>query len=343
MFMKKFLSLLIAVIAICVNAQTYESPRFIDNTYVRISGGATALTHPRCLGYENWGHSIQAVIGAEVGKWVTPKFGVAFAGDFGILNGSKRGLGTDQKAFNGNRFNYITVTGLVKGNLTNIFNSHSRLVEVVAATGPMWIYGFPGKNHHNDFGVKFQAEVNFNVAERLQVNLIPEFNYNLTGLYSRGTNEHPRFDSRNSWYGLQVGLTYKIGKQFTEHVCSYSQADVDALNAEINKLRNQKPSVVEVEKIVKVTEPVDTYVVNFDYNSSTLDNVAMAILNDVPANSNVRIVGEASTPGAKSANDRISKQRAKAVANYLNNRGINVVSTEGIGATGRQIVTITIN
>ena len=114
--MKKIFSLMIAIVAMfAMNAQTFESSRFIDNTYVRVEGGATALTHPGCLGYEDFGHTIQGVIGAEVGKWITPKFGVAFEGDFGIRNGSKFGYfnyeWVDAEQYQkAQRFNYITVT-----------------------------------------------------------------------------------------------------------------------------------------------------------------------------------------------------------------------------------------
>ena len=112
MEMKKFIFTFVAAVvaAFSINAQTLEPSKFIDNTYIRITGGATALTHPGCNGYENWGHTIQGVIGAEVGKWITPKFGVAFEGDFGIRNGSEYG-----------KYNYLdgpfmeADKGLIKG------------------------------------------------------------------------------------------------------------------------------------------------------------------------------------------------------------------------------------
>ena len=261
--MKRFLSLVVAFIAMfTMNAQTFESSRFIDNTYVRLSGGATALTHPDCHGYENFGHTIQGVIGAEVGKWVTPKFGVAFEGDFGIRNGSDAGDFNDRAV--ARRFNYITVTGLTKFNVSNILAgwNPNRKVEFVLATGPMWIHGFPsdkvnnsethGEHYYvNDLGIKFKAEVNYNINRRFQLNLIPEFNYNLTGA-DASAGEHPKFDVCNSWFALKAGVTYKIGKQFTECPYRYAQAEVDALNAEINELRSRQPQVVEkiVEKVI---------------------------------------------------------------------------------------------
>lgn len=359
--MKKFFSFMIALVAMfamSMSAQTLEQPKFFDNTYFHLEGGVTALTHPRCLGYEDWGHTIQGVIGAEVGKWITPKFGVAFEGDFGIRNGSKFGYANyefvDMDETTGEahyqkakRFNYITVTGLAKLHMTNIFMGYKpdRKWEVVLATGPMWIHGYPGKNYENDFGVKFKAEVNYNINNRWQINIIPEFNYNLTGMYSYGTYEHPRFDSRNSWYALKAGVTYKIGDQFTECPYRYTQAEVDALNAEINDLRSRQPEVVTqvVEKVVtKEVAQQDVYVVAFDYGKSNLDSSAMDVLNTVPQNCIVDVIGEASYPGTLKANKKLSAARAKVVANYLTNRGVRVNSANGVGATGHQIVKVVV-
>ena len=349
---------LVAMFAMSMSAQTVESSRFIDNTYFRLDGGATALTHPGCLGYEDWGHTIQGVIGAEIGKWITPKFGVAFEGDFGIRNGSKIGAFNYQlivpnedleSAYlkKAQRFNYITVTGLAKFNMSNIvagFNPN-RKWELVLATGPMWIHGYPGSDYVNDFGVKFKAEINYNINYRWQLNLIPEFNYNLTGLYSYGTTEHPRFDSRNSWYGLKVGVTYKIGKQFTECPYRYTQEDVDKLNAEINDLRARQPEVIEriVEKVVtKEVGVQNVYVVAFDYGKAELDQTGRDVLNAIPADVVVDVQGEASYPGTDEYNQKLSERRASVVAGYLANRGVKVADCKGVGATGHQIVKIVV-
>lgn len=350
---------MIALVAMfAMNAQTLEQPKFIDNTYFRVEGGATALTHPGCNGYEDWGHTFQGVIGAEVGKWITPKFGVAFEGDFGIRNGSKTGAFNYQLIVpednvagaylkKAQRFNYINVTGLVKFNLSNIFAGWkpNRKWEFVVATGPMWIHGFPGKNYENDFGVKFKAEVNYNVTKRWQLNLIPEFNYNLTGGYSLGTRENPRFDSRNSWYALKVGVTYKIGNQFTECPYKYTQADVDKLNAEINDLRSRQPETVTrvVEKVVTKEVDVQTvYVVAFDYGKAELDQAGRDVLNAIPTDVVVDVQGEASYPGSKNYNQKLSERRASVVAGYLANRGVKVANCNGVGATGHQIVKVVV-
>ena len=347
--MKKIFSLMIAIVAMfTMNAQTFESSRFIDNTYFRVEGGATALTHPGCLGYEDFGHTIQGVIGAEVGKWITPKFGVAFEGDFGIRNGSEAGKFNDEDK--AHSFNYINVTGLTKFNVSNIFAgwNPNRKVEFVLATGPMWIHGFPGWGYVNDFGVKFKAEVNYNVTERWQLNLIPEFNYNLTGA-DASAGEHPKFNVCNSWYGLKVGVTYKIGKQFTECPYKYTQADVDKLNAEINDLRARQPETVTkvVEKVVTKEVAVKTvyqpvYVVAFDFAKAELDQAARDVLDAIPTDAVVDVQGEASYPGAKKFNQKLSERRASVVTEYLTKRGVKVANSNGVGATGHQIVTVVV-
>lgn len=330
---------MIAIMAMfTMNAQTFESSRFIDNTYFRIEGGATALTHPDCNKYENWGHTIQGVVGTEVGKWVTPKFGVAFEGDFGIRNGSKVGDFSDRAV--ARRFNYITVTGLTKFNVSNILAgwNPNRKFEFVLATGPMWIHGFPsdkvnnsethGEHYYvNDLGVKFKAEVNYNINQRFQLNLIPEFNYNLTGA-EESAGEHPKFDVRNSWYALKAGVTYKMGKQFIECPYKYTQSDVDALNAEINELRSRQPQVVEkiVEKViikeVSAKNNIKEANVLFDFDSAQLSNEAKAMLDNITGE--VEVIGSASPEGTKTHNAQLAAKRAEVVANYLKARNVKV-------------------
>ena len=333
---------MIACVAIfAMSAQTLEQPKFIDNTYFRISGGATALTHPGCMDYEDFGHTIQGVVGAEIGKWVTPKFGVAFEGDFGLRNGSKYGYAQymDYEGLvKSKAFNYITVTGLAKFNMSNIFGGYKvRPVEVVLATGPMWIHGFPSKDYWcNDFGVKFKGEVNFNVAERWQINVMPELNYNLTGLYSYGTVEHPRFDSRNAWWGLQVGVTYKIGGQFTECPYKYTQSDIDLLNAQINELRSREPEKITevqvVEKyITKTVNESDQFVIFFANASTDLTDNAIATLNGIAEGSTVKVIGSASPDGNADFNSTLATARAEVVKNYLTSRKVNVTDARGVG------------
>lgn len=333
--MKKFILCLIALVSMFTMARAEE--------VVTLKGGVTALMHPGCNGYENWGHTIQAGTSLQFTHWITPTFGVAVDGTMGWENGSKYG------AFQtGHVVNFVNVSALAKLNFNNLFHGFRGTpdkFEVVAAVGPGWVHGFYSEHPTNDLSTKMQLEFNINLTPKIQLNIVPELNYNLT---RTRTGAYPRFDSRNAWYGLMAGVSYKFGKEFKLCPYKYTQEEVDLLNAQINELRNKQPETITqvVEKIVYkdriIEAPIKTYVVAFDYGKSTLDNAAMNVLDQIPTDVVVDIKGEASYPGTDAANNRISEKRAQAVASYLRNRGITIGSTEGLGATGHQIVTVVV-
>lgn len=347
--MKKFLFIFVMTIMAMVNAnaQTLEPSNFFDNTFIGVRGGATALTHPSCInGYEDWGHSIESAISLEVGKWITPKFGLAIEGTTGVRNGSKFGnfqkdLQPDGLHGLANTFNYVTVAGLGKFNLMNVFGGfkENRPFEMVAAAGPMWVHGFYKdsplySDGRNDLGVKFQVEFNFNLTDRWQLNVIPDFNYNLTNTPSK--DSRPNFDERCSWYGVQAGFTYKIGKQFTECPYTHTNEEFDAMNEEINRLRSQEPEVVYVDKIVEKVvyqKANDNLIVYFAKGSDKLEGDATKVLDLVKAGATVELVGKASPEGSETFNQDLSERRAMAVADYLIKKGIKVASVKGIGAS----------
>lgn len=364
--MKKIFSFAIALVAIMgmsVNAQTVESSRFIDNTYITLKGGASALTHPGCNGYQNFGHSIQGQAALEFGKWITPKFGVGIEGTVGFDNGSRPWYeGNNPFSWVGNFqgrnwVNHVDVLALAKFNLNNIihgYKGYADKVEVVPTVGIGWTHGwvygdyydveaedifvdYSSTQHENHIMTKYAIDVNINLNEKWQVNVEPFIAYNLTGNYrSAYHNWNPRFDSRNSWWGLNVGVTYKIGKQFTLCPYKYTQADIDRLNAEINDLRNRKPETVTevqvVEKVVtKTVNDADQFVVFFANASTVLTDDAKATLNEIGENSIVNVIGSASPDGNAGFNANLAEQRAQVVKNYLVNRGVRVNDAHGVG------------
>lgn len=312
------------MVAMVMSAHTTEQ-KFFDNTYVTIKGGVTTLMRPGCNGYENYGHTFEAATSLQAGKWLTPTWGIAIDGTNGWTNGSKFGVFQSDYAVN-----YVTVSTLAKYRIPfGKFN-------VVAATGPMWIHGF-NKNlpDNNDLGAKMQLEFNYDVNSDWQLNFVPELNYNLT----RIAGSQPRFDSRNAWYGLMAGVTYKFNDGFTKCDKVYTQAEWDILNNKVNELRNRKPETVEVEKVViKTVNTATEYVVFFSKNSTELTNAAIKTLNKVSGN--VKVVGGASEDGTLKRNQELSVERANVVADYLKNRGVNVTSVVGAGVTGSRAVVV---
>ncbi|MBR5656764.1 MAG: SusC/RagA family TonB-linked outer membrane protein [Prevotella sp.] len=94
------------------------------------------------------------------------------------------------------------------------------------------------------------------------------------------------------------------------------------------------PVVREVVKEVpgKNTETLvqNTYVVTFPVNSSEISNVSE--LSGIPAGANVEIVAYASPEGNIDANQKLSQERADAVAKYLETKGVKVTRIVAKGA-----------
>lgn len=328
--MKKIILVLMAMVSIFTMANAEE--------VITLKGGVTGLMHPSCNGYENFGHTLQAGTSLQFTHWITPTFGAAIDGTIGWENGSKYG------AFQtGHVLNFVNVSALAKVNLGNLilgWNGYPRKFEIVAGFGPGWVHGFYSPNPTNDISTKYLLEFNINLNEHFQVNIVPELNYNLT---RTRTGNYPRFDSRNAWYGLMAGVSYKFGNRFEPCPYKYTQEEWDKLNAEINELRARQPETITqvVEKVVYRDQAVQkTFVVAFDYGKSDLDRSAMDVLNQVPQNSIVDIKGESSYPGSTEVNQVLSEKRAETVAQYLKDRGIKINSAEGLGETGHQIVTV---
>lgn len=323
-----------ALMAMTVGAQSVN-----DNVYLSLKGGASALAHPGCNGYENWGHTIQGLATLQGGVWVSPQVALGLESTVGFDNGSKLGV------FHGkNILNYVDVLALTKFNLNNIFHGYRGVadkVEIVPSAGIGWVHGFTyaldgSTAHSNAIMTKYAVDVACNLSDRVQLNVTPFYAFNLTGGLYRGANQ-PRFDSRNSWYGLEVGVTYKFGKGIKVGG-EYTQADIDALNAKIDELRNKpaeikyvdRETVVEKEKVVE--KPVyKDIVIDFPNNSWELNDYQKAILRTIPTNFKVSVVGSATKFGYDVRNATLAKKRAEVVANYLKERGVEVVESKGVG------------
>lgn len=348
--MKKFILMVVAALAtmLCTSAQIVEHSKFTDNWQIGVRGGVTALLHPGCNSYENFGHTIQASTSLDLTKYITPVFGVGISSTIGWENGSKPG------DFQGrNWLNYVNVMANGKVNLNNLFAGYKgqpRPVEVVAVAGIGWNHGFIYAQdaeyyyfgttmHTNDIITKLGAEVNVNLTDRLQLNVAPYIAYNLTGANGYYHINQPAFDSRNAWVGIEAGLTYKFKNSNGTHnftLCpyKYTQADVDVLNAQINELRSRAPETVTEVKVVEkvITKNMaDQFVVFFANASTELTNDAKATLNEIGENSIVCVIGSASPDGNSNFNSNLANDRAQVVKNYLESRGVRVEDAHGVG------------
>ena len=162
--------------------------------------------------------------------------------------------------------------------------------------------------------------------------------------YKAGSNAgQPAYNINNSFVQLNAGVVYKFKNSNGTHnftiVTPRDQAEIDALNAQINELRNRKPEVITKEVVkevptVKEFTVSDLVFVTFAQGKYALTNDAKSALNNIKEGSHVQVVGTASPEGSKEINDRLSQARADVVANYLKARGVNVDEATGKGVQG---------
>jgi outer membrane protein OmpA-like peptidoglycan-associated protein len=153
----------------------------------------------------------------------------------------------------------------------------------------------------------------------------------------------PTYNINNSIFQVNAGIVYKFKNSNGTHNFKIAQlrdqAEIDELNRIINELRNRKPEVItkEVIKEVPVGKEVrveDLVFVTFAQGKYNLTNDAKAALDKVKEGAHVQIVGTASPEGSKELNDRLSQNRANAVADYLKGRGVVVDEAIGKGVQG---------
>lgn len=174
--MKKvtILAAALAVTSLSVNAQkAYEGSRFFDNWYVGVKGGVTTPTTHSAF----W-RNMRAETGLELGKQITPVFGVSFEGLTGINTSVSK-----------TAFDDLNLGLLGKINLNNLFggyNGQPRLFEVEGIAGFGWGHDFMNSGVGSDRSYmvsRFGASLNFNLGEKKAwaVNVRPAVVYRMDG------------------------------------------------------------------------------------------------------------------------------------------------------------------
>lgn len=336
--MKKiiFIFVIALMTVFSVNAQTaIETPKFFDNMYVGVQGGATTP-----LDFQNV-FPVNGVAGITLGKELTPVFGVEVEGNAWFNdNHFVRSSHTFVKATN------VSVNGTM--NLMNLFAKYKgepRRFEMKTNAGLGWLH-YWNCGGSNAMTAKTALDFDFNLGKNRAhtLTLSPGVYWNLS------ETGNIKFNKNLAQFAVMAGYTYHFKTSNGTH--SFRLYDIGEMNDEINKLRAdlaKKPT--EVIKEVKV--PVHdvnvvekTYVVQFAQNSSLLTGENMDVLNNIPVGTNVTVVGTASVEGSKAHNDILSEDRANAVTSYLTDRGVNVVSSNGIGSsngpTSNRLVIVTV-
>ena len=368
--MKKLVLMLAAAsMAASVSAQTVAESKTFDNIYVGINGGVATKT----TGHK-WLSDLDPNAGLRIGRYFTPVFGLAIEGNAYFSNKPWGSTGTVVRATNASLLGTVNLSNWFGG-----YKGEPRTFEVSALYGLGWMHVFTNnkafeaatsENRNRmtskaalDFAFNFgsakqfqfyvEPSINFaflgkshshNVAVTPAGLTYPEYNVNYDYKATAQAGQ-PAYNINNSFVQLNAGFIYKFANSNGTHnftiVTPRDQAEIDALNAQINELRNRKPEVITKEVVkevpaVKVKEFTvsDLVFVTFAQGKSALTNDAKAALNNVKEGVHVQVVGTASPEGSKELNDRLSQARADVVANYLKGRGVIVDEATGKGVQG---------
>ncbi len=343
--MKKLFTMMAAAfVAVSASAQTVTESKTFDNVYIGINGGVATKTTGHA-----WLKDLDPNAGLRIGRYFTPVFGLAVESNVYFSNKPLESVGTTVRAIN------TSLLGTV--NLSNWFGGYPgepRSFEVSVLYGLGWGHGFGNSSKEdtnplvktNSLTSKAAIDFAFNLGQKKawQIYIEPAMVWGLNGLGYDGT----QYNINKSAVQLNAGIVYKFKNSNGTHNFTIAQlrdqAEIDALNAQINDLRNElakKPKEVIKEVVKEVPAPVQQEVrvdnlifVTFAQGKSNLTADAKTALDAVDSGKHVQIVGTASPEGSKELNDKLSQARADVVADYLKAKGVVVDEATGKGVQG---------
>ena len=370
------LALLMGVFA--AQAQSLEQNKFFDNMSVTLKGGAIMPFQ----GYAFW-PSARGIFGLEIKKQLTPVFGLGVEGEATINTTSWEKEPNYWGPKSPNIIDHTMAGMFGTVNLSNLFGGYKgipRAFELEGVFGSGWLHAFhrAGEsadvygNDYDSWYTKAGANLNFNFGESrawtfsLKPAVVWDMNgdimYAFRNKLNARTIEGPHSDlskmnANHAAVELEAGITYHFKGSNGERYITfcpykYSQDDIDALNGQINGLRNQlnglqgdldaaKAKNAQLQRDLdaakkakqpepaKATDPNAKYMnvlVHFKVNKTNItadqqpnvERVAMYLKNNPTAT--VDIKGYASTEGPHDNNIRLANGRAEAVKNMLINK-----------------------
>ena len=339
--MKKFIAVIVACLTCSgIYAQrAYEGANLGDNWSIGIHAGVTTpLTHSAFF------PNMRATWELGIGKQLTPFFGMGVEAMTSINTTASK-----------TAFDNTNVSLLTSVNLSNLFAGYwgtPRLFEIETVAGLGWLhYAQNGDGDRNSISSKLGLNFNFNLGEAKAwtIGIKPALVYDLNACGERNVG----FNANRAAWEITAGLKYHFrcsnGKHHISFAKLYDQAEVDALNGQINNLRqtnvdqeaeltaaNQRNAELEQQLAdcknqgpVIVTDTITSHkktlesVVTFRQGgvsvvasqTPNVERIATYLKNHEKAT--VSIKGYASPEGKAEVNARIAQQRADAVKSLL--------------------------
>lgn len=356
--MKKFIAVIVACLTCSgIYAQrAYEGANLGDNWSIGIHAGVTTpLTHSAFF------PNMRATWGLGIGKQLTPFFGMGVEAMTSINTTASK-----------TAFDNTNVSLLTSVNLSNLFAGYwgtPRLFEIETVAGLGWLhYAQNGNGDRNSISSKLGLNFNFNLGEAKAwtIGIKPALVYDLNACGERNVG----FNANRAAWEITASLKYHFrcsnGKHHISFAKLYDQAEVDALNEQVNNLRqtnvdqeaeltaaNQRNAELEQQLAdcknqgpVIVTDTITSHkktlesVVTFRQGgvsvvasqTPNVERIATYLKNHEKAT--VSIKGYASPEGKAEVNARIAQQRADAVKSLLVKRykiAENRITAEGQG------------
>ena len=356
--MKEFIAVIVACLTCSgIYAQrAYEGANLGDNWSIGIHAGVTTpLTHSAFF------PNMRATWGLGIGKQLTPFFGMGVEAMTSINTTASK-----------TAFDNTNVSLLTSVNLSNLFAGYwgtPRLFEIETVAGLGWLhYAQNGDGDRNSISSKLGLNFNFNLGEAKAwtIGIKPALVYDLNACGERNVG----FNANRAAWEITAGLKYHFrcsnGKHHISFAKLYDQAEVDALNEQVNNLRqtnvdqeaeltaaNQRNAELEQQLAdcknqgpVIVTDTITSHkktlesVVTFRQGgvsvvasqTPNVERIATYLKNHEKAT--VSIKGYASPEGKAEVNARIAQQRADAVKSLLVKRykiAENRITAEGQG------------
>lgn len=356
--MKKIFTLFAGLMAAAtISAQTVLESKTFDNVYIGINGGLAT----KATGHA-WLKDMNPNAGLRIGRNFTPVFGLAAESNVYFKNTNGHTTGT---VVNGMNTSLLGTT-----NLTNLFggyNGEPRMFELTALYGLGWghVFGHPTKDYKADMLTsKAALDFGFNLGQKKawQLYVEPAMIWALNGNGYQGV----KYDVNRASFQLNVGLVYKFKNSNGSHNFVVAQlrdqAEIDALNDQINDLRGELAGkddemaakdrqIAELKQQLADCQNQTTTacerlqpVVIFRQGKSTIDRAQYASIELIAKymkdnqDAKVEIKGYASPEGSAKFNQKLSQARAEAVKKALVKRyniSADRIEAKGMGATNK--------
>lgn len=369
--MKKILLLAVAALTMGVaSAQvTVEGNKFYDNISVTLKGGIVSPYQH----YAFW-KAARGVGGIELRKQITPVWGLGVEGEWSFNTSSWTKSYGDHTSVWGPHSNTIVDHQLVGAfgtvSLTNLLLGYPgipRTLDVEAVLGAGWWHAYKtgevlGPDElpfdvadKNSWYTKAGLNLNWNMGESRAwtLSLKPA----VVWYMGRGATQQTNvFNANTAAVEIEAGITYHFKNHTGAHYMTlcpmqYTQADIDAINAQVNDLRSQLSSAradADAEraraarlqreldecnkrepKVVTQTNVIDNSIENLETNvyfeigksvvstaqMPNVERVAIFLKNHPEATCIIK--GYASKDGPEDLNIRLANARAKAVYDLL--------------------------